>query len=415
MRERMAGWVCAVMCAAAAAAGQEPAAAPAGETVVVRQVEAGLSESLRREANAAMERGVAWLKARQQPGGYWSNRLYPALTGLPVWALTRAGQGETDPVRAGVRYLLSCAREDGGIYCEPAEGERGGGLSNYNTAICMTALLLSGDPAAVPAVRKARRFVARSQHLGGDVYYGGMGYDAASGRTYADLSNSYIAYEAMRMTESVEDLRAGNEGRADLDWKAAERFVQSNQNDPRFNKQPWVTDDPGERGGFVYTPEQTRAGTFTDAAGRVKFRSMQGMTYAGLLSYIYADVNRSDPRVEATVNWVVRNWSLGGNRTTPGAPPGEKTTTADEREGLFYLYNVMAKGLAAYGQDVFTPPSGTPFNWRVQLVERLLALQKTEAETGHGYWVNEVGRYWESDPVLVTSYALIALEVAAGR
>ena len=35
-----------------------------------------------------------------------------------------------------------------------------------------------------------------------------------------------------------------------------------------------------------------------------------------------------------------------------------------------------------------------------------------DRDTGHGYWVNDVGRYWEADPVLVTSYALIALQIA---
>jgi hypothetical protein len=79
------------------------------------------------------------------------------------------------------------------------------------------------------------------------------------------------------------------------------------------------------------------------------------------------------------------------------------------------MYNVMAKGLAAYGQDVLRPPDRPAFNWRVQLIERLLSLQKIEPETGHGYWVNEVGRYWESDPVLCTAYALIALETALGE
>jgi len=27
-----------------------------------------------------------------------------------------------------------------------------------------------------------------------------------------------------------------------------------------------------------------------------------------------------------------------------------------------------------------------------------------------GYWLNENGRWWERDPILVTSYAMLALE-----
>ena len=140
---------------------------------------------------------------------------------------------------------------------------------------------------------------------------------------------------------------------------------------------------------------------------------MKGMTYAGLLSYIYADVGRTDPRVEATVNWAVAHWGLKSNNRVSGGT--ESFDTKGDQEGLYYLYNVMAKGLAAYGCDVFHPPSGPAFNWRIDLAEDLLRRQKTDPATGHGYWVNEDGRYWESDPVLVTAYALIALQIAAGH
>lgn len=388
-------------------------AEPSGPVVLTTRGDAPeLTESLRREGQAAIDRAIRWLVGHQSERGTWSNAQHPALTALPLWALARGGLTDSPAARRAVDYLLSCARENGAIYREPTDAQKGGGLPNYNTAISMVALHLSGDSRAVPVVLKARRYLARSQHLGGDVYYGGMGYDAESGRPYADLSNSYIAYEAMRMTESAEDLRRDGEAKADLNWEAARAFIQRSHNDARFNPAPWATDDPDDRGGFAYHPEQTRAGTTTNAAGVVKFRSMKGMTYAGLLSYIYADVDRTDPRVEATVNWVVRHWGLRSNNRPGG---GAEPATQDEREGLYYLYNVMAKGLAAYGRDVFRPPDRPAFNWRVELIETLLSLQKTDPATGHGYWVNEVGRYWESDPVLVTSYAIIALQIALGQ
>jgi squalene-hopene/tetraprenyl-beta-curcumene cyclase len=53
--------------------------------------------------------------------------------------------------------------------------------------------------------------------------------------------------------------------------------------------------------------------------------------------------------------------------------------------------------------------------WRPELVKKLLSLQKIDPKTGHGYWVNANGRFWESDPVLVTAYSVIALQVALGR
>ena len=413
-----AACVAALILARTGAAQTAPPPAAAGGTALTMTAEGaeGLTESLRQEARAAIARGLDWLRAKQtvtENGGHWSNPLHPALTGLPLWALVRGGDRDSETVKRAVAYLKSAAKPNGGIYFDPPEATRGGGLSNYNTAICMVALHLTGDPDLVPLIQRARTFVARSQHLGGDVYRGGMGYDAGTGRAYADLSNSYIAYEAMRLTESVEDLRRESGERADLDWAAAREFIQRTHNEPSVNPQPWVSDDPRDRGGFVYTPEQTRAGTVKGPDGIVRFRSMQGMTYAGLLSYIYAEVDRTDPRVEATINWAVNHWNLDANNAKSDGR--EAHDTQDEREGLFYLYNVMAKGLAAYGRDVLRPRDRPAFNWRVELIRKLLSLQKTDPATGHGYWVNEVGRYWESDPVLVTSYALIALETALGE
>lgn len=362
--------------------------------------------SLRNEAQAAIDRAEAWLLKNQSEEGHWSNPYFPALTALPLWALAMGGDVEGDHIDAAVDYLLSCVHPDGAIFREPTEERRGGGLSNYNTAICMVGLHALGRPELVPVIQDAREYLAESQHLGDDIYAGGMGYDRSTDRAYADLSNSYIAYEAMRLTESVEDLRGEGEERVDLDWDAALKFIQRTHNHPDFNEQPWVNPDPNEVGGFAYHPDQTRAGVVEDESGLLRFRSMPGMTYAGLLSYIYAEVDRDDPRVQATINWAINHWSLEEASRDP-----EKVGTAAAREGLYYLINVISKGLAAYGQDVFRPEDGKPFNWRIDLIEKLVGDQRIEPD-GTGYWVNDVSRYWEGDKVLTTAYSLIALQLA---
>lgn len=377
------------------------------ETVKSYGSNAELSRSLRNEAQAAIDRGKKWLVEQQQEDGHWSNPEFPALTALPLWALS-IGEDKNETIEKAVDFILSCRHDNGAIYREPTEERKGGGLSNYNTAVCMVALNAVGDPDLVPVIQKAREFIAQTQHFGDDIYHGGMGYDASTGRDYADLSNSYLAFEAMRLTENVEDLRKSDEEMVDLDWEAARKFIERCHNDPRFNDRPWANPNGSEQGGFAYHPDQTRAGTETNKEGVVYFRSMPGMSYAGLLSYIYADVDRDDPRVTATVNWAANHWSLDTASRDP-----EKTGTDREEEGLFYMYNVMAKGLAAYDQDVFNPDSGSKFNWRVELIEKLIGLQQIESD-GTGYWVNDVSRYWEGDKVLTTSYALIALQFALG-
>lgn len=377
----------------------EPAVSEPPVPAAIREPTAGVSASLRNEANAAIGRGLKWLLARQNEEGYWSNSEFPALTGLPLWAIARSGESHPEAVDRAVAYILASVHDDGSIWRKPSKEQKGGGLSTYNTAICMVALHMVGRPELVPAIQNARRFLAGTQHLGGDIYEGGMGYDPDTGRPYADLSNTILAYEAMRLTESVEDLKSGSGKKADLDWEAARGFLAKVQNLPGTNAGSWVSDDAKEKGGFIYRPDSSQAGTYTDESGVVRFRTYGSMTYAGLLSLIYAEVDRNDPRVQSAFDWTQRHWTLEEN---PGMG----------QEGLYYFYNVLSKALAAYGQDVIRIAGDKPLNWREELVRKLVTLQRVEPETGAGYWVNDTGRWWEADPVLATSYSLIALQTA---
>ena len=384
---------CALLSTAVSAIAADPATAPKTMSVAVQ---AGVSESLAREGRAAINRGMAWLIQQQKPDGSWSSPEYPALTALPLWAMSRGGCTNTAAMDKAQQFILKFVRPDGSIYADPSDKERkGGGLKNYNTAICMVALHATGKPDMVPVVQKARSFVAGSQHLGGDEYTGGMGYDADTKKPYADLSNSYMAYEAMRLTQSVEDLRKQGDARADLDWKAAQEFLAKVQ-----SSKPG--DAAADKGGFGYSPElkEAKAGTYTNAAGEVRFHAYGTMTYAGLLSLIYADVSKSDTRVDSAHDWAMKHWTLAEN---PGMGP----------QGMYYFINVLTKALAAYGQDVITLPSGQQVNWRNAVIERLVNLQRDS--NGAGFWKNESGRWEEMDPVLVTSYSLIALEIALGK
>lgn len=375
----------------------------AGPVTLTATTSAGVSESLRQEARVAIQSGLDWLVAQQNDGGHWSNEYFPALTALPLWALAEGGTTHTAAIQKARAYLLSCLNPDGTICREPPQASKGGGLCNYNTALCMVALHALRDPDLVPAIQKARTAIAKSQHGGDDIYSGGMGYDATTGRPYADLSNSYLAFEAMRLTESVEDLRKAGDPRADLNWEAARKFISRIQNLPGSNDQPWAQQPaPEDKGGFAYKPDSSMAGSVTNADGSIRFRSYGSMTYAGLLSLIYADVGKEDPRVQSAYQWATANWSLDQN---PGMG----------QQGLYYFYSVLSKSLSAYGPDLVTRPGGQQVNWREELIRKLVSLKQTDAKTGRNFWVNSEGRWWESDPVLVTAYSVLALEMALGR
>ena len=354
---------------------------------------AGLPADLEAEARAALAKGAAWLAAQQQADGHWALADSPALTGLSMWALQK-----TDPavyrsaIDRALVFVLTSAQEDGSIWRQPAMQRKGGGLANYNTAVCMTALHALGRPELVPVVQNARTYLAKMQYLDGGAYGGGMGYDADQGRPYTDLSNSYMAYEAMRLTQDVEDLRAAGEPKADLDWKAAQEFLAQVQNLKGVNTNSYASDSADDQGGFAYSPGA--GASTTNADGKVTLRSYGSMTYAGLLALIYAQVDAQDVRVQSAKDWAARHWSLDEN---PGMG----------QEGLYYFFNVLAKSLAAAGDETLTLPDGRTVVWREEIARKLIALQKPD-----GFWVNENNRWWEADPNLVTAYTLLALATA---
>ena len=73
---------------------------------------------------------------------------------------------------------------------------------------------------------------------------------------------------------------------------------------------------------------------------------------------------------------------------------------------MYYYYHTMAKALSAYGAKTLVLKDGKEINWRRDLTKRLL-----DAQSPEGFWVNKNNRWWERDPVLVTSYAVLTLEI----
>jgi squalene-hopene/tetraprenyl-beta-curcumene cyclase len=178
----------------------------------------------------------------------------------------------------------------------------------------------------------------------------------------------------------------------DLDWEMAVQFIQRCQNLPETNSEKWADGRPENRGGFIYFPGSSMAGEEKLPDGKVALRSYGSMGYAGLLSFIYAKMDASDPRVAAARDWLIRNYTINEN---PGLGP----------QGMFYYYHTMAKALTILGEDTLVLPDGRKVAWREELAKRLF-----DAQDGKGFWVNNNGRWWEKDPVLVTCYGLLTLE-----
>lgn len=361
----------------------------------------GANVSLKLEIERAVAKGVGFLKSQQnKETGAWSDPVNPAFTALAISSILGdpnldLAKGLPAEVEKGYEFLLSNVQDDGGIY--------GKGLATYNTSLSLMALSQSGKKEHLPVIAKARRLLINQQQdydrrgVVDNLYDGGIGYGGSS--THSDLSNTTLALEAIYYSKKVLDDSGFKElNEIDLDWNAAIEFISATQNSEASVKRlgEGYTVREEDRGGFIYYPGSTKSEEIelkTDGGTRTALRSYGSMSYAGLLSFIHADMDREDPRIASVMSWLQKNYTLEEN---PGM----------EAQGLFYYYHMMAKALAITGTKTLVTPDGKKIDWKEELALKVMSVQQPD-----GSWTNQGSNRWmEDNPVLVTAYSLLALE-----
>lgn len=338
-------------------------------------------EALNKKVIASIDKGLEWLKTQQGKDGLFEmapGEGHPGITALAITAFLRHPQkkysDEKHPfIQKAIDRLIAMQQENGAIY----DASKQPALPNYNTAISVMALSSTANPKKYEKViKKAQGFLKSLQVQDEEsVYYGGIGY--GSRESVHDLSNLNLAIQALKESGSDDDEV----------WNKAIKFLERTQNRSESNDQPWAGND----GGFIYSPDgESKAGT--DETGSP--RSYASMTYAGLLSFIYADVDKDDDRVKAAVQWISEHFTVEENYGM-GA------------QGLYYNYHTMAKALRLYGKTTIVDAKGVSHDWYQELVEKLISVQKP-----NGSWMNENSRWMEALPVLATSYAILSLDTA---
>lgn len=328
-----------------------------------------MDSTLHAKAKRLVDDGLHYLRGTQAEDGSWSKSVGVTALALRAFLESHRGYNEGDGafITRPVQFLLDHVNPDGSI--SETNNNR-----NYNTAVAMVALKATNNPAYDEIIQNAQRFLKGLQIDEQDgyerdhKYYGGIGY---GGDERPDLSNAYHALEALKAT---------NLDSNDPTWEKALVFVSRSQNNSETNDLAFAAND----GGFAYMPEYSPHG------GAVSYG---GMTHAGLLSLLFAGVDKDDPRVKAAYEWIRANYSVDVN-------PGAK-----QNQGYFYYLNAFAKSMYAWGEPEVVDAAGVSHNWRNDLAGRLLSLQQQD-----GSWVNpESARWWEGDPNLCTAWSVIAL------
>ena len=360
-----------------------PAAAEPGEVRAAQQF--GLSylalmimEDSRLVEKHAQAMGLGSIKIT------WAKLGGPGVTALIAAGLIRNGYGPDDPVVAKcLTYLEKSVKKDGGIYSK--------GLANYTTCVALVAFKEANKSGRYDAViANASKFLKSLQGEPGDesdTKFGGVGYDGAS---RPDLSNTQFFVEA---------LLAAGVSKDDPAVKNALKFISRCQNLPgETNDRPFAKKtSEDDKGGLTYNPSDADKEDSPNRTPNGGLRSAGTMTYAGLKSFLYAGVTKDDPRVQAAVTWLRRNYALDKN---PGMG----------QAGLYYYYHTFAKAMDALGEDPFTDAKGMKHDWRQELFDELKKKQKPD-----GSWANDNRAFLENTPELATAFAVLALSYCIKR
>lgn len=307
-----------------------------------------IDEAHYRQAREMIEKSIEYLRSQQdEETGGWvvmpeGAPQLPAISSLVLTGmLMEPDIGPDDPtVARGVDFVLSFQQPDGGIYDRV--------LANYNTSIALSALARVNTSEAGGAIEGGQAFLkgiqwsedALEHPETGDVdaqhpFYGGVGY-GRNGRP--DMSNTTLMLQGLR------------DSGLDCDDEAFTRaltFLSRTQMHGEINDMPYA--EGSTQGGFIYATSPTgdeigvgesKAGTIeetlSDGTTVSRLRAYGSMTYAGFKSYIFADLDRDDPRVQLAYDWIRQHYDLSEN-------PGLGT------DGMYYYYVTFSRAMDAWG------------------------------------------------------------------
>jgi squalene-hopene/tetraprenyl-beta-curcumene cyclase len=334
----------------------------------------------------SIRRGADYLERHQESDGHFSKGWVdpkPAFTALIVDALARspvAYREKEHPFLKKAAAAIIEKQQSNGSLCSPVLG-----LDTYSTAMSVMALVSLENPEYKPVIDKASEFLRSVQYQDDEMKslnYGGAGY-SKGGNPSGDQTALWI-----------ESLKAAGVKEGDPAFKRAEKYLQRLQNNTETNDKPNVNGTPiTNDGGFNYRPGESKV-VEVQPNGQRLLKSYGLMSYAGLKSFMYMSIPKTDPRVASAYKWVKENYTLDENRNI--GP-----------DGLYYYYQTMAKALAAYGERTITGPDGVKHDWPKELSDKLIALQNAD-----GCWYNkDSSRWYENDKVMVTAFAIRTLSI----
>jgi hypothetical protein len=357
------------------------------------------------EIDRSLERGAAFLLARQDDDGAWRSDVYGAFKGgdaLTPLVLRALDALPPTPearraVARGTDYLAALA---------PVPGAAPPSFPVYTAAQAVEALSRSADPRH-RAARDAWVADLAGRQLDEDLgwseddpFFGGWGYSTAVPWKPApgELSPPLVESNTSATVFALSALAAAGALLADGSVCArALVFLERVQN---YSKTPSAFDD----GGFFFIPDdpvRNKAGVAgAGGDGWTRYHSYGSATADGLRGLLLCGRPAEDPRVRAALAWLAATFSGAGH-------PGQfAPRLAADRDGLFFYWAAsVTEAFALAGTGPTLTASGEPpVAWAEELARELVRRQGED-----GAWANPVVTMREDEPLVATSMAILAL------
>ena len=362
-------------------------------------------------AKQVLNKATAFLQARQSADGAWRSETYgllksgQSLTPFVLFALTDSLTDKRQPNEESIQKAISFLRaksDPNGVHgrADPDFLD----YPNYSTAYALRCFLRFGNADDQARIGKmtsyleAQQFSEKAGFEPDSPAYGGWGF-GINGRptlsSFVDLSHTRRVLASLaQATPVTPKVRI-----------RAERFLALLQKNPKEKRSPLIpgftnerTERPPHDGGFFSSPNVAYANkgrTEVDPkTGQTFYRSYATATCDGILSLLALGVDKSDPRITSAARWLRTNedWNF-----PTGIPLNDPAPWAESMR----FYHLMVRAEAYSALDM----AG---DWRKTLA-RFLA----DKQLPDGSFLNPEGRLMkEDDPMLCTTYAVIALNRA---
>ncbi len=226
-----------------------------------------------KEISPVVDKALAFLKTTQDKDGAFSPKFTgPGITAVVAVGLIKNGVSPDDPVVAkALKFIETQVKKDGGVYDK--------GLANYTTSVAIMAFAEANKGGKYDAVIKnADTFIKKIQHDDEDKpSHGGFSYD---GKKSPDMSNTGISIDALIAAGISKDDPALKRA---LKFVSRSQNLAGEFNDQPFAKNA----SPEDSGGFTYNflsgdDKQKNPTGGLRSVGAMTYTGLKTFLYAGV-------------------------------------------------------------------------------------------------------------------------------------